>query len=111
MNHLQIIQKVNNSNISEKKGNNILDNNLFFQKLIYIMNDDVFKSFYTDFCKDSSDINIIVIYMKLYIEIENIYQEKFNEKIKPAIMVKILHEIFTDRDMRKKAIQHQSLLS
>ena len=36
-----------------------------------IMNDDVFKSFYNEYCKDETDIAVIITYMKLYIEIEN----------------------------------------
>ena len=110
MNTNQIIQTLDNFAISEKKGNKILNNNTFFQKLVYIMNDEVFKSFYDEFCKDKSDINVIITYMKLYTEIDNAYLQKYNEKIKPAIMVKLLHDIFMDPILRKKALGGQSLI-
>ena len=110
MNTNQIIQTLDNFAISEKKGNKILNNNTFFQKLVYIMNDEVFKSFYDEFCKDKSDINVIITYMKLYTEIENAYQLKYNEKIKPSIMVKLLHDIFMDTVLRRKALGGQPLL-
>ena len=110
MNHNQIIQTLHNCTISEKEGNNILNNNTFFQKLVYIMHDNVFKSFYNEYCKDESDITVIITYMKLYIEIENMHQKKYNEKIKPAIMVKILHDIFMDPVLRRKALGGHPLL-
>ena len=110
MNTSQIIKTLNNFSISEKEGNKILNNNIFFQKLVYIMTDEVFKSFYDEFCQDKSDINVIITYMKLYTEIENMYQQKYNEKIKPAIMVKLLQDIFMDPVLRRKALGGQSLL-
>ena len=48
--------------------------------------------------------------MKLYTEIENAYQLKYNEKIKPSIMVKLLHDIFMDPVLRRKALGGQPLL-
>jgi hypothetical protein len=106
----QIIQKFNICDINEKEGNKILNNNTFFQKLIYIMHNDVFKSFYNEYCKDESDITVVLTYMKLYVEVENMYQNKYNEQIKPAIMVKILHDIFMNPVLRKNALNGQPLL-
>ena len=48
--------------------------------------------------------------MKLYIEIENMHQKKYNEQIKPAIMVKLLQDIFMDPVLRRKALGGQPLL-
>ena len=110
MNHNNIIQNINKSNNNEKEGDKILDNNMFFQKLVYIMNDEVFKSFYNEYCKDETDIAVIITYMKLYIEIENVYNKKYNEKIKPAIMVKMLHDIFMDPILRRRALGGQPLI-
>ena len=110
MNKNQIIKSFNNCNLKEKEGDKIMNNNIFFQKLVYIMNDDVFKSFYNEYCKDETDIAVIITYMKLYIEIENLYKNNYNEQIKPGLMVKILHDIFMDPILRKKALCGQSLI-
>ena len=110
MNKSQIIKSFHNCTLNDKEGVKIMNNNIFFQKLVYIMNDDVFKSFYNEYCKDESDIAVIITYMKLYIEIENLYKNKYNEHIKPGHMVKILHDIFMDPILRKKALGGSSLI-
>ena len=102
MKDLQLVNFDDSKNY-ERKGNKILENNHFFQQLVYIMNNDVFKNFYKEYCNDKSDITVITTYMSLYIEIEQMYFKKYNKKIPPSIIVKILHDIFTNNDLRKYA--------
>ena len=102
MEDLDIVKFINSENL-EREGNKILENNDFFQKLVYIMNNDVFKKFYETYCTDKLDITVITTYMSLYIEIEQIYLKKYNKKIPSTLIVKILHNIFTDNKLRKYA--------
>jgi hypothetical protein len=99
MNH-QIVPNINDK-LYKKEGDKILRDNLFLQKLVYIMHDDVFRSFIKTYCNDANDINLIVIYMRLYSEIDDIYKQKYNKNITPNIMVKLLHDIFMDNKLRK----------
>ena len=100
MEHLDIV-KLTNSESFERQGSKILDDNEFFQYLVYMMNNNVFKKFYSKFCKDSGDITIIIIYMRLYHDIEKLYMEQYNKQISSSLMVKILHDIFMDSKLRK----------
>ena len=98
------IVNINDKRLIESQGNKLLNSNPFFQKLTYIMNDNVFRTFYNEYCSDNGDMMITMSYIKLYIEIEKIYYKKYGECITPSIMTKLLHDIFMDADLRKSIL-------
>ena len=61
--------------IIKKRGKKELDTNPFFTDLNELMrHDNKFRIFYDKYCKDSSDIKTVLIYMKLYETLELEYK-------------------------------------
>ena len=104
------IININDKRIIEKEGYKLMNTNPFFQKLTYIMNDDVFRTFYNEYCSDNGDMMITMSYIKLYIEIENIYYRKYGDHITPSIMAKLLHDIFMDTKLRKSILSKYGVI-
>ncbi len=89
---------------SSYKGRDILKTNSFFKDLIGIMNNDEFISFYNKYFENWSDTETIIFFMKLYSTIKYEYFNRYKTKISDELMVSVLHDIMTIKDMRKSAM-------
>jgi hypothetical protein len=88
-----------------KEGKKILQENDFFSDLDYIMNDDSFRSFYSKYFKDYTDVKIIILYMKLYETIQVEYKERYNMDIEKELLAYIIKELMCDDISRKNIIE------
>lgn len=106
MNENNIIIKNNNlpKDIIEQ-GNKILNENDFFANLDYIMNDNCFRSFYSKYFKDYTDVKVIILYMKLYETIQVEYKERYNQDIKKELLAYMIKELMCDDISRKNILE------
>ncbi len=96
-----IVYKSDFQNIVIKKGKKILEENEFFSKLDKLMQDKDFREFYDKYFKSYTDVQTVILYMKLYQTLENEYEKRFNEKIPKELLAFTMKEIFVDNTMRK----------
>ncbi len=96
-----IVYKNDFQNMVIRKGKKILEGNDFFSKLDVVMQDKQFREFYDKYFKSFTDIQTVILYMKLYQTLEKEYENRFNEKIPKELMAFTLKEIFVDNTMRK----------
>jgi len=107
-NKLIIKNLSNNEYISNniiKEGKKILKENDFFADLDYIMSDNCFRSFYSKYFKDYTDVKTILLYMKLYETIQVEYKERYNLDIEKELLAYIIKELMCDDISRKSIIE------
>ena len=88
-----------------EKGNKILNENDFFADLDYIMSDNCFRSFYSKYFKDYTDVKVIILYMKLYETIQVEYKERYNQDIKKELLAYMIKELMCDDISRKNILE------
>jgi hypothetical protein len=88
-----------------KKGENILEENHFFNGLENIMQNTEFRTFYDKYFKDYSDIKTVVLYMKLYETIETEYKKINGKDIEKEFLAYMMRELMCDNIMRKNIIK------
>lgn len=88
-----------------KKGENILEENNFFNGLETIMQNVEFRTFYDKYFKDYSDIKTVVLYMKLYETIEIEYKKINGIDIEKEFLAYMMKELMCDNTMRKNIIK------
>jgi len=88
-----------------KQGENILNKNDFFKKLMNLMNSGEFKDFYDSYFNDWSDIETIIFYIKLYKTIAYEYKTRFNEEINDELMSYMLYNVMSNEQTRKLALE------
>ncbi len=96
-----IVYKSDFQNIVIQKGKKILEENDFFSKLDKLMQDKDFREFYDKYFKSYTDIQTVLLYMKLYQTLESEYEKRFDEKIPKELLAFTMKEIFVDNRMRK----------
>lgn len=80
----------------------------FIQELINVMNNADFKEFYNNYCSEPStwsDIEAIILYMKLLEIIKLKYKEKYNHEAPNTVLYNTVHKIMTNSDARKHSIE------
>jgi len=85
-------------------GNQIINTNPFFNDLNKLMNNTDFKQMYETHFKSWSDIETLILYMKLYSFIKEEYENHFNEEIDNDLMTYTLNYIIRTKDLRECAI-------
>jgi len=92
------------SNILQE-GSKILKENDFFADLDYIMSDNSFRSFYSKYFKDYTDVKTILLYMKLYETIQVEYKERYKIDIEKELLAYIIKELMCDDISRKNIVE------
>lgn len=95
------IEKFKKETIS---GSKILSKNNFFKDFTSLMRCSEFRKFYDNYFNDWSDIQTMIFYMKIYSTIEDLYYNKYQEKIGDELMTFTLHKIITTTETRKVAM-------
>lgn len=104
-----IIQPINtNKKYIIKQGNKIYRENDYLSKIWDLMNDNTFKQFYNNYLNEFTEIQVTMVYLNAYKNIENLYFKKFNRKIKKGEMMFLLKEIMKNNFMRKYFINDTS---
>ena len=92
----------------KKRGKKELDTNPFFTDLNELMrHDNKFRIFYDKYCKDSSDVKTVIIYMKLYETLELEYKERMIEETESAreeILICAIKELMSNESTRKSIL-------
>jgi len=83
------------------EGNAIYRQNEYFKDLHDMMQDKKFRVFYNKYYKDWGEIKVMMMYMKLYENIEKEYFIKYNKKISKEMVLYIVREIIRNRETRK----------
>jgi hypothetical protein len=96
-----IVYKNDFQNLVIHKGKKVLEENKFFSNLDKLMQDKDFRDFYDQYFKSYTDIQTVILYMKLYQTLEDEYEKRFNEKIPKELLAFTMKEIFVDNKMRK----------
>lgn len=89
----------------KKKGEAILKSNSFFKDLMNVMKNEEFRYFYKKYFHDWTDTQTLIFYMKLYSTVEFEYKNRFNAEITDDIMTYTLHNIMTNTNTRRFAME------
>ena len=84
-----------------REGENILEENDFFNRLDTVMNDNNFRSFYNTYFKDFTDIKVVLLYMKLYETIQIEYKEHNGIDIERELLAYMIKELMSNDGSRK----------
>ncbi len=85
-----------------KEGKKILETNDFLKSLDKMMRNEDFRVFYQKYFQTHCEIETVILYMKLYENLEKEYKKVYKEEEIPSeVMAFTLREIFADRDSRK----------
>jgi hypothetical protein len=92
----------------KKRGKKELDTNPFFTDLNELMrHDNKFRIFYDKYCKDSSDVKTVLIYMKLYETLELEYKGRMIEETESdheEVLICAIKELMTNESTRKSIL-------
>lgn len=94
------------NSLVKRQGENILkDENNFFKKLDDVMSDHVFKSFYDEYFRNFTDIKTVIMYMKLYESLTNVYKTNMNHDMPKELLVNTMKTIMEEKDLRRSTVQ------
>lgn len=93
----------------ENEGKLIYNKNDFFKDLHNLMKNEEFKTFYNKYFNSWFDIELMMMYMKLYETIETTYKLKFNETIPYELILFMLREIIRNNETRKTVVDNFEL--
>ena len=69
------------------------------------MQNEQFRKFYNKYYKNWGEIEVMMMYMKLYESIEKEYFQQFNEKISKEKVLYIVKQIIKNKNSRKYTFQ------
>ena len=76
----------------------------FLLELSNLMNNHEFRTFFDSYFENWDDVKTVVMFMKTYEMIDKEYTRKFNQKIEPKKMSKILKEMMIKGDYRRMIV-------
>ncbi len=96
-------------NFIENEGSIIYKKNNFFKDLHNLMKNPEFKQFYDKYFENWFDIEMMIMYMKLYESIKQSYLLKFNQEIPFTVLLFILREVIRNNETRRMIIDNFEL--
>ena len=88
-----------------EKGNELLNNNDFFNDLSKLMENDEFKVFFEKYFTNWVEIKSNIIFMKLYDEIKNRYKEITDTELDKSVIIFLIWKIMRNNNLRKISIE------
>ena len=88
-----------------EKGNELLNNNDFFNDLSKLMENDEFKVFFEKYFTNWVEIKSNIIFMKLYDEIKNRYKEMTDTELDKSVIIFLIWKIMRNNNLRKISIE------
>ena len=88
-----------------REGTRKLEENEFFQDLTTLMENPTFIRFFEKHMSNWMEVKSSVIYMKLYKEFQDKYNEVNGEKLDKSIIVFLLCQIMRDKQLRPFSIK------
>ena len=92
-----------NLSISETTGTVKKPSN-FLLELSNLMNNTEFRTFFDSYFENWDDVKTVIMFMKTYEMIDKEYFKKFDQKIEPKKMSKILKEMMIKGDYRRMIV-------
>jgi hypothetical protein len=99
------ITKHNVNSVYINEGQKILKENDFFNGLNNIMSNNDFRLFYDKYFGDITDVNTVILYMKLYETIQKEYKTIYNVDIQKELLVYMMKELMSDNNTRKNILE------
>ena len=93
----------------ENEGTIIYKENEFFKDLHNLMKNPEFKQFYNKYFQNWFDVEMMIMYMKLYESIKQSYILKFNQEISYTILLFILREVIRNNETRRMILDNFEL--
>jgi len=84
-----------------QKGRKLLEENPFFKDLDDVMSQPEFRTFYNKYFHDISDMKTVLMYMKLYEELQREYRDQTcNEYVEKEMLAYMMKEFITNKTSR-----------
>ena len=99
---------INNDNIHNNMvnmGKDKINNNDFMKDLSDLMENEQFSNFFKKYMTDWDTLKCITIYMRLYSEFKDKYNEISGKKLDKHIIIYLLSKIMTDNILRPFTIE------
>jgi len=92
--------------VLKNQGKKELHNNLFFRDLNELMQSNTkFRIFYDKYFKDSSDVQTVILYLKLYETLEIEYKQyNNNETVDEDLLIYAIKELMSNESTRKNIL-------
>jgi hypothetical protein len=88
-----------------EKGKKLLEENPFFRDLDSIMTQPEFRTFYDKYFNDISDMKTVLMYMKLYEELQHQYRERScSTDMEKEVLAYMLKELISNRSSRRMIV-------
>ena len=88
------------SNNSIEKGNKLINDNEFFNDLTKLMENEEFKSFFSKYFTNWTEIKSNVIFMNLYQEIKNKYKEINQQELDKSVVIFLIWKMMRSNNIR-----------
>lgn len=100
-----IINKYNIQNNMVNMGKDKINNNDFMKDLSDLMENEQFSKFFKKYMTDWDTLKCTTIYMRLYNEFKDKYNEISGKKLDKHIIIYLLSKIMTDNQLRPFTIK------
>lgn len=87
-------------NSSIEKGNQLINDNEFFNDLTRLMENEEFKSFFSKYFTNWTEIKSNVIFMNLYQEIKNKYKEINQQELDKSVVIFLIWKMMRSNNIR-----------
>jgi len=98
-----------NLDFIKKEGVQIYKENNFFKDLHDLMKNPQFKQFYDKYFTNWMDIEVMVMYMKLYDTLQLSYEKKYNKKLDESTLLYVIREVIRNNESRKYVLDNFEL--
>ena len=88
------------TNSSIEKGNQLINDNEFFNDLTRLMENEEFKSFFSKYFTNWTEIKSNVIFMNLYQEIKNKYKEINQQELDKSVVIFLIWKMMRSNNIR-----------
>ena len=85
---------------SIEKGNQLINDNEFFNDLTRLMENEEFKSFFSKYFTNWTEIKSNVIFMNLYQEIKNKYKEINQQELDKSVVIFLIWKMMRSNNIR-----------
>lgn len=109
---VKTLQHFHNKEIEQfikNEGTKIYKENEFFRDLHNLMKIKEFSNFYKKYFTDWFEIELMMMYMKLYTMIKDSYELKYKKKISTELHMVLLKEIIKNNESRKMILDNFEL--
>ena len=93
----------------KNEGVKIYQENNFFKDLQDLMKNPHFKQFYDKYFTNWMDIEVMIMYMKLYDTMKLTYEKKFNKILDEPTLLFMIREVIRNNDSRKWVLDNFEL--